>query len=433
MEALLTRTLTDPPPPDYTAASHVYADVRNIWEHSPSEARKHLQAITAGDSNALHIDYTNLMHLLRSAIIDRSDDAHFPDWVFARCAEVLVSVTPDRSALDNESWSHAVAYLFRGAAYTPLSQRSILDHPQNHDLATSLMSKAVGFAELSDSLGAIAVLSRGIIASNVRWWVDSNQITSFFFRPPALRSPLFSHLLEHQVELEKDTDLTGPRPPTGERRLLSMPFALLQRFCTASNPASFVHWALSNHIAMPLPQSVALLEPLVARSDAGYLKEYENLTSPPFASHAGGQTTGVIPLELKKGIFIDVFGTLIDPNDGSVNEGLLRLIKGLMTQTPPRPVFLVSDSPPDELKRVLGAVTVCLPPILAKSDLQSTLLEWLIDDSDPEAQNLHALNYLPPEKGVAMAPALLTDESLFCAESKQDLPLQEARGDATLR
>lgn len=95
-----------------------------------------------------------------------------------------------------------------------------------------------------------------------------------------------------------------------------------------------------------------------------------------------------------------MFGTLI--KDGLPNAALVQQVQELLKQKPPRQVFFVSDSNPDDIARVLSTLPHPLPqiPVLAKTTLEGFELECLIDNDEPDYQGLSTRRYLTPEQAV---------------------------------
>jgi hypothetical protein len=111
-------------------------------------------------------------------------------------------------------------------------------------------------------------------------------------------------------------------------------------------------------------------------------------------------------MEFFPGFYFDVFGTLID-HDGAPNVRLIQLMTDLRAQGSSSRVFLVSDSQPEEVARALSFIPDH-PPLIYKEDLRSRELEFLIDNSNPSGQGLHARRHLLPDQAVETLRTVLS-------------------------
>jgi hypothetical protein len=252
------------------------------------------------------------------------------------------------------------------------------------------MGRAVEFCERSGSLGTTAVTLNGIIASNLRQWEKTGDISSFYFRPACLRSAYFLKLLAEATKHEAQsatTLLTGVTPSTAR--------ATTERFCLCETPADFLEWALLSKKTIPLRHLATKLETTlrIHRTSAGSPIPLPQITADLFAS-----TTLEPTREFRPGVFIDVFGTLIQ--NGAPNQPLVDVMQTLIRSAPTRPVFLVSDSDPDDVEAALSSLPRPHPPVVAKSSLEGSELECLIDNDEPDPQGLCARRYLTPQKAV---------------------------------
>jgi hypothetical protein len=376
------------------AAHSAYERIRKLWEFSSENAALSLRDLVASRDPKVPVEYDHLVELLGDAQFDSSP---FGTWVFAEAARILAAIGPDDSAGHNNEYSHAVKYLFHGACVDPSPHRSILDDPQSHAAATTLVDISVRFCECSHSLGTIPVLLRGIVASNLRAWGASNCIDAFLFHPESLRSPRFLDMLEHARAHHAQN-----RPPPSSRGFVNDPFAVCHHFCAAQSPWEFLQWAFTHHIRLPLSRVSTTLHRAFSPS-----KEPEQPGDPKAAIET--DSSGSITLEPRQGIFVDIFGTLIN-HDGSPNMRLLHLLRQVMHEVPSRPVFLVSDSQDEEIERALAPLGIPLPPLIHKDTLKDSLVACLIDNCDPEPQGLHAQEHLKPSEAIQSADRLLSPD-----------------------
>lgn len=378
-------------------ANHpLYLRIFTVWSKIADKTALSLGDFFPPPNSTGHPNYDQLVEIVGDAHYDRSD---FGRWVFEQAAELLAEVRPTSSMADNNAWSHAASHLLRGSAFHPNPHRSLLDHPEARSVAEKLFSRAVEFCEHSGSLGTTAVSLRGVIASNVREWARTGDIESFYFHPSCLQSNRFRELLREATEHEAQSADQLRAATT-----LSTARATSERFSLSQTPAEFLEWALSEKGALPLRHLAAPLGTILrvhSTPTDGHppLPRITEDPPPPSAS----------PIRsFKAGIFIDVFGTLIQ--DGVPNVPLVRLVQALLSQTPPRQVFFVSDSDPDDIERALSTLPRPLPQILAKTSLEAFELECLIDNDEPDSQGICARRYLTPAQAVQQAGTILNEQ-----------------------
>ena len=373
-----------------------YDRIHEAWLSSQDTGALSLREFVSSPEQPLHISCEHLVELLGDA---QHDASAFGRWIFDQAAIILAEIKPDASYVDNNDFSHTAKYLFVGACFSAPA-RSVLDEPASRELAERLINRAVTFCEYSSSLGTVPLLIKGIIASNVRAWADSGSIESFLSRPVGLSSPAFHHLLHPASEREARQAAASPSKVNGSS------MRMCERFCTANSPVEFLLWALSENVALPAPE----LTPILKRALATHLGE--SAKNYPFLVESSGKE---LPekhadapnpaLELRQGIYVDVFGTLIN-HDGTPNYRLAQMVTDLMRHDPPRLVYLISDSQDEEIEKALAFLGT-RPTIVHKDDLQGSELECLIDNCEPTPQGLHARRYLSPEEAVSQAVDLV--------------------------
>lgn len=397
------------PQPDGSASTHrSYERVYESWAACEDKGALTLREFVSSPEQPLHINCEHLVELIGDA---QHDASGFGRWIFEEAAAILSNIAPDSSYIDNNEFSHTAKYLFCAACFTP-PLRSVLDHSESLGVATALVDRAVTFCEMSQSLGTSPLIIRGVIASNLRAWVERGDIRSFYFHPESLRSEKFALLLQHARDKERAQAAARPAPSSSGRP--ATPHLLNQMFCTLTSPERFLVYAFSRQIVLPVPELVGPLKKLLAAhlgEDAG---KYPFLATAHGASpNRESQTTqSVVPsLDFKGGVYVDVFGTLIN-NDGTPNHRLVQVVKDLMRHVPPRRVFLVSDSQDEEIAQALSFFND-RPPLIHKDSLYGSELEYLIDNSEPDPQGLHARHHLLPEQAVQQATKLVEDDTMY--------------------
>jgi hypothetical protein len=317
------------------------------------------------------------------------DSSPFGAWLYTEAARTLARISPDGSLIDNNDFSHAAKYLFCGACFRP-PLRSILDERESVREATALVDRAVAFCESSQSLGTSPLIIRGIAVTNMRRWVEHGSLAEFYFKPSSLTSSAFLGLIRTQSMNEVARVLRS------DSSQVTAPHRLNLEFCVARTPAEFLERVFKLKLTMPIPEIHAALRELL-RSHLGQgLPHYSSA-----AHHATFSTRAHQPpesIEFAPGYYFDVFGTLID-HEGTPNTRLVQLIEDLRATSAATPVFLVSDSQPEEVAKVLSFMSNP-PPLLYKEDLRTKELEFLIDASGPSGQGLHARQHLLPEQAV---------------------------------
>ncbi len=370
-----------------------YAMVEAEWRQSHDVASATLREFVASPTEPLHINLERLVELLSEA---QRDSSPFGAWIFREGARTLASIPHDASFIDNNDFSHAAKYLFCGACFKP-PQRSVLDDVASLHDATALVDRAVRFCESSRSLGTTPLIIRGIVVTNMRRWVESGRLDEFYYKPANLTSSEFLNLVRTQSgdEVVRSFGSQSPRVTAPQRLNLG--------FCEATSPAEFLLWVFENKLTMPLPELHAGLRDLLV-SHLG-----EDLTRYPFLNRTETRsdpiTQSADTVEFSPGYYFDVFGTLI-AHDGAPNVRLIQLMMDLRAKGRSSHAFLVSDSQPEEVAKAL-AFMPDHPPLLYKEDLRSRELEFLIDNSDPTGQGLHARRHLLPDQAVeTLSPAL---------------------------
>lgn len=392
--------------PTQQAPNHPsYERVLQSWSISENQGSITLREFVSSPSQPLHINCEHLVELLGDA---QHDYTEFGRWVFNQATVLLANIPPDSSYIDNNDWSHTAKYLFCGACFTPQPARSVLDKIDGYAHAEALVQRAVNFCEMSHSLGTTPLIVRGIIASNLRAWAESGNLDSFHFHPTALCSQPFAALLAHCSEMELARGNANGTSKPGIR--LSTPYAINEQFCKASSPEEFLLWAFTHEAHLPRPDLSHKIRALLADRVGGSGGSYQELTPPAVPSDIE-QLSGSAPalstpptLDVRRGIYVDVFGTLIH-HDGTPNTALVKVLRDLMHQTPARPVFLVSDSQEEEVHSALSFLGEA-PTLLMKEDLHGKELECLIDNCEPGPQGLHARHYFSPEQAVELADHL---------------------------
>jgi hypothetical protein len=383
-----------------------YDRVHENWAKSEDRGVLSLREFVVSPEQPLHINCDHLVELLGDAQHDSSD---FGRWVFDEAATVLANIPPEASYIDNNYFSHTAKYLFCAACFKP-PLRSVLDHPESLGKAAALVDRAVTFCEMSQSLGTVPLIIRGVIASNMRAWGEQGSIDSFYFNPESLRSPKFVRLIEHATKRENAQ--AAARPVPSSRATVTAPHLINQRFSSAGTPEKFLLWAFAHRVALPVPELVGRLKELVVDHLGEDARRYSFLTERR-ADDSGSlpqkcpATTPV--LDFRKGIYVDVFGTLIH-HDGTPNYRLVQVVKDLMHHNPPRAVYLVSDSQDEEIARSLSFLDE-RPPVIHKDSLCGSELEYLIDNSAPDPQGLHVRHHFLPQQAVEQAAWLVENDT----------------------
>ena len=385
-----------------------YDRVHENWATSEDRGSLTLREFISAPDEPLQINSERLVRLLGDA---QHDSSEFGRWVFNEASVVLANIPPDASYIDNNDFSHTAKYLFCAACFRP-PLRSVLDQSESLGKAAALVDRAVSFCEMSQSLGTVPLIIRGVIASNMRSWNESGDSDSFYFRPESLRSETFFKLLQHASEQERVQAV--PRRGRSLRGRTTAPQALNEKFCAASSPKEFMLWAFAHKLALPAPELTGRLKTLLV-AHLGERASHYAFLAPDRGE--GSERSQQVPLstnsalEFRRGIYVDVFGTLINHN-GTPNHRLAQVVKDLMNHKRPRPVFLVSDSQHDEVARALSFMDE-RPPLIHKDSLYGSELEYLIDNSDPEPQGLHARVHLLPGHAVQEAERLVADTTYF--------------------
>lgn len=364
-----------------------YDHLRQLWSNPRSQSDLSLRpfVLTPGSPPRLDVDY--LVKLMGEA---QRDPSPFGAWVFEQSARILLDTEPNPSYVDNNEFTHAAKYLFLGACFNP-PFRTLLDTPDTVPLATSLVNLASAFCESSSSLGTTPLIIRSIMVVNLRDWVERRDLAEFSFKPQGLAATGFLDLVRAQTIQEE-----RERPPAESGRI-SAPFRLNQAFCEASSPVEFLLWVFEKNIVVPRSELLPDVRRLLVEYLGPHAARYPFLASGD-ASH-GERVSKSPQREFAPGYYFDVFGTLIH-HDGTPNTRLIQRMIDLWKGNVKRPVYLVSDSQPEEVKRALAFLTE-MPPLLPKESLYGRELECLIDNCGPEGQGLRAKHHLSPEVAVA--------------------------------
>jgi hypothetical protein len=327
------------------------------------------------------------------------DTSEFGCWVFKQAATLMADIEPDTSYIDNNDFTHTAKYLFVGACFSPRT-RSLLDDEKSVAEAQRLIDQAVSFCERSQSLGTMPLLIKGIVASNLRAWTEAGDVTGFWFKPQTLCSGPFQRLLDHARDVEAHKQ-------GKEGKITARPMEMIQRFCSASTPAEFLEWALSQNSSLIQPDVRLVLKRLLTASlgDAGSGCSYLLAEDQKGAGPLTEGSVERVSFEFRPGIYIDVFGTLIH-HDGSPNLRLAQLLKDVRQRAPSLPVYIVSDSQDEEIQQALSFLEE-LPEIIHKDKLERCELECLIDNCEPDPQGFRARHYCSPEHAVELVTRLL--------------------------
>ena len=370
-------------PPHHASYDRIHAE----WLCSRDQGSFTLRDFVSSPLEPLHINCERLVEILGDA---QHDHTEFGAWVFRQGAAILAEIEPDASYIDNNDFSHTAKYLFVGTCFSSAA-RSVLDDLEGREDAVRLINRAVTFCERSKSLGTMPLLIKGIIASNIRGWVESGEVQSFVCKPASLNSRGLRSLMRHASELE------AHKRGALSSKATHGPFAVVERFCAASSPVEFLLWALCHKVALPVPEKTHVLKRALLTTLGEAAKRY------PFLVEGGAQDSNpqekhdrLPAVELRQGVYFDVFGTLIH-HDGSPNFRVAQVVTELMRQVPPRPVFLVSDSQDEEIAKALSFLEE-LPPVVHKDRLERFELEFLIDNCEPGPQGLRARHYFSPDQ-----------------------------------
>ena len=338
------------------------------------------------------MDPDRLVALISEA---QRDSSPFGGWVFEQAARILLETKPTESYIANNEFSHALKYLFMGACCKP-ALRTIVDSPSTIPLATALIDLACAFCERSESLGTTPLIVRAVMLINMEYWREHRSLSDFFLKPKCLTSPAYLELLRAQTAHEEKG---GQRSESGR---ISAPFRLNQMFCEATSPSQFLLWVFESNVVVPRYEPLGELRRLLVSNLGEDADRYPFLTIGDGVPEKG--PSPAVQQEVAPGYYFDVFGTLIN-HDGAPNTRLIQRMLDLWKSNPTCPVYLVSDSQSDEVKRALKFLPE-IPPLLPKDALYGKALECLIDNCEPEGQGLHAKRHLLPEAAVAsgMAP-----------------------------
>ncbi len=361
-----------------------YSQLREMWTSSPSLTDFSLRQFTLSPDMPPRLDVDYLVQLIGEA---QRDPSSFGGWVFEESARVLLETVPNSSYVDNNEFTHAAKYLFLGACFTP-PLRTLLDTPVTVPLASSLVNLSVGFCEASSSLGTTPLIIRSIMVANMREWAERRKLSEFAFKPEGLTSPKFLELIRAQT-VSEEREL-----PPSESTRVSAPFRLNQEFCEATSPVKFLLWVFEKNVVVPRSEVLPDLRRLLADHLGPLASRYPFLDTVETAPHEGAFERP--QRKFAPGYYFDVFGTLIN-HDGTPNIRLIQRMMDLQRSNVSRPVFLVSDSQSDEVRRVLSFLPE-IPPLLSKNALQDKELECLIDNDSPEGQGLYAARHLSPEE-----------------------------------
>lgn len=372
------------PLPGGTATS--YDHIRESWNTSRVAEGLSLGEFVRLPDGSGRIDADRLVALISEA---QREPSAFGACIFNAAARLLLETQVTESYLDNNEFSHTAKYLFMGVCFKP-ALRTLLDTPDAVPLATSLVNMCCEFCERSHSLGTTPLIVRAVMASNIEHWVAGGALTEFFFKPSGLMSPGFQDLLRAQTAHEETEHSTN-----NSTRMVA-PFRLNQAFCEATAPAQFLLWVFENKVPLPRSQALPELRSLLA----DHLGE-ESARYPFLHSNNSPRESGEVQAarrEVAPGVYFDVFGTLVY-HDGTPNTRLVQRMMDLWRSEANRPVFLVSDSQPQEVRRALSFLSE-LPPLLSKEALQGKELECLIDNASPEGQGFQASRHLSPDEAL---------------------------------
>ena len=371
-----------------------YARIEDDWRQSDEVATATLREFVASPTEPLHSNLERLAEILSEA---QRDSSVFGTWIFREAARTLASIPHHASFIDNNNFSHAAKYLFCGACFKP-RQRSVLDDVASLREATAVVDRAVQFCESSRSLGTTPLIIRGIVVTNMRRWVDSGELEDFYYKPGSLISSEFLGLLRRQSGDEVVRSFGSPSPR------VTAPHRLNLGFCEATSPTEFLLWVSENKLTMPLPELHSGLHSLLAAHLGERASHFPLLSQTE--PHLDRITQSADKMEFFPGFYFDVFGTLIG-HDGAPNVRLIQLMTDLRAQGSSSRVFLVSDSQPEEVARALSFIPDH-PPLIYKEDLRSRELEFLIDNSNPNGQGLHARRHLLPDQAVETLRTVLS-------------------------
>ena len=364
-----------------------YEQIREVWNGAPTSNTLSLRQFIRSPDGSEPMDLDRLVALIGEA---QRDSSPFGGWVFEQAGLILFETKPTESYIANNEFSHALKYLFLGTCFKP-ALRTIVDSPSTIPLATALIDLGCAFCERSRSLGTTPLIVRAVMHLNMEHWRERRSLSDFFLKPKCLTSPAYLELLRAQTAHE---ERGGQRSQSGR---VSAPFRLNQMFCEATSPSKFLLGVFESNVVVPRYESLGELRRLLVSylgEDAG---RYPFLTRGDGVPEKG--PSPAVRRELAPGHYFDVFGTLIN-HDGTPNTRLIQRMLDLWKSNPTCPVYLVSDSQSDEVKRALGFLPE-IPPLLPKDALYGKELECLIDNCEPEAQGLHAKRHLFPGDAVA--------------------------------
>jgi hypothetical protein len=373
--------------------SRSYAMIEEGWRASHDVAGAILREFVVSPTEPLHINLERLVELLSEA---QRDTSLFGAWIFREGARTLASIPHDASFIDNNDFSHAAKYLFCGACFKP-PLRSVLDDVGSLPDATALVNRAVQFCESSRSLGTTPLIIRGIVVTNMRRWFESGRLDEFYYKPGSLISSEFLNLVRMQSgdEVLRSFGSQSPR--------VTAPHRLNLGFCEATSPTEFLLWVFEHKLTLPLPELHSRLHALLVDHLGEDATRYPFLNRTETRSDSIPQSVDTV--EFSPGYYFDVFGTLI-AHDGAPNTRLIQLMMDLRAKGNSPQVFLVSDSQPEEVAKALSFIPDH-PPLLYKEDLRLRELEFLIDNSAPSGQGLHARRHLLPDQAVETLRAAL--------------------------
>jgi len=286
-----------------------------------------------------------------------------------------------------QAWSHSLIHLF--AFHKDGLAMSIFDTGR-WDLIEKLIDTAVEGAINADHIGCTADLLYMLLRFNLSRIDSKNLNRPLPFKPNTLKKPKFIKVLAKSYKPEYKFAFCMSET---QKEL----FISILEIELKNGEFDILHQSMSDEKIVELINAIA---PEIGKEKA------ERYLSAICGTKNSNSSTSMEKKISKaqeeiKGVYVDVEGTLIY-DDKTLNHDLVRQLEEYRKNGKIIKAFTGAD--PSTMEKILkqfkeleGIITF---PVLSKNDFKGKLLEVIIDDTPPEAQELRAATYIKISKKI---------------------------------
>lgn len=257
---------------------------------------------------------------------------------------------------------------------------SFLNHPQSFKIAEELLNRHITDRINKQVFWCDQRIVEPILEYNIN---NVTNLDKFSFKPDCLMSKEYQKLYENKAKGQSGCDEFGEK------------HELMHNFIKSKTPKDFILSLIKSSIKIPTSDPRIVLNIINQIKDDVDKNELDSYVAKFYSTEGKSNSAKELieniqesekAMELEKGIFVDVDGTLVV--DGKLNTALTETLKKSSDRVV---IFSGGDSETQTEKlRNLGFPEEFLP-VVSKDKYKGKMLERLIDDTPPSYQGFDAI------------------------------------------